>query len=56
MAAPQEVALVAVARFYNYCGGAGFARPNNSWFYIFLCYDRHNWDRKGFDVLVETVL
>ncbi len=44
MAAPQEVALVAVARFYNY------------WFYIFLCYDNHNWDRKGFDVLVETVL
>lgn len=55
MAAPQEVALVAVARFYDYFG-VGFAHPKNSWFYIFLCYDKHNWDRKGFDVLVETVL
>jgi len=44
MAAPQAVDLVAADRFYNY------------WFYIFLCYDRRNWDRKGFDVLVETVL
>ena len=55
MAARQEVALVAVVRFYNYWGMASPA-PNNSWFYIFLCYDKHNWDRKGFDVLVETVL
>ena len=55
MAAPQEVALVAADRFYN-CWRRAKHAHNNFWFYIFLCYDKHNWDRKGFDVLVETVL